>query len=75
LSFLFFASVALAQDPYAPGEADVDVQVGRAAEEEAVAGNLPFTGLDLVLVLLAASALVGIGLLTRRLASARGTAK
>jgi hypothetical protein len=76
LGFLVFASVALAQEPTGPtyggSGPDIDDQVGSGVAQ---AGDLPFTGLDLTLGLLAGLLLVTMGLLTRRVARNRGVAK
>lgn len=76
LVFLAFASVALAQEPTGPAYGgsgpDIDDQVGSGVAQ---AGDLPFTGLDITLGLLAGLLLVAMGLLTRRVARNRGVAK
>lgn len=79
LAFFVWASVALAQDPTGPTYGgrgpDVDSQVdsGDVAAEQV--GFLPFTGRDLALIVLGALLLVGMGLLTRRVARNRDVAK
>ena len=81
LAFFVWASVALAQeDPptgptYGGRGPDVDSQVdsGDVAAEQV--GFLPFTGRDLALIVLGALLLVGMGMLTRRVARNRDIAK
>jgi hypothetical protein len=80
LAFFVWASVALAQNPptgptYGGRGPDTDSQVdsGDVAAEQV--GFLPFTGRDLALIVLGALLLVGMGLLTRRVARNRDVAK
>ncbi len=79
LAVLVWASTALAQDPTGPTYGgrgpDIDSQVesGDVAAEQV--GVLPFTGRDLALIVLGALLLVGMGLLTRRVARNRDVAK
>jgi hypothetical protein len=79
LAFLVWASVALAQDPTGPTyggrgpDTDSQVESGEVAAEQV--GFLPFTGRDLALIVLGALLLVGMGMLTRRVARNRDVAK
>ena len=82
LAFFVWASVALAQDPtgltYGGRGPNVDSEVESGAVAAAGAeqvGFLPFTGRDLALIVLGALLLVGMGLLTRRVARSRDVAK
>jgi hypothetical protein len=79
LTFLVWASVALAQDPtgrtYGGRGADIDDEVGAGEVAAGQVGFLPFTGRDLALIVLGGLTLVAMGLLTRRAARNRDVAK
>lgn len=79
LAFFVWASAALAQDPTGPTYGgrgpDVDSQVDTGEVAAGQVGFLPFTGRDLALIVLGALLLVGMGLLTRRVARNRDVAK
>jgi hypothetical protein len=69
---LVFASAALAQDAYNSDAGDVQGQVsGGTAGSDGGAGALPFTGLDLFLLVGAGAVLLTGGLVLRRLAKAK----
>ncbi len=67
---LVWASVAMAQDPAQTGYGGVGGNV--QGEVEGGGGALPFTGLDLLLLVAAGAVLLGAGLVVRRLGRARG---
>lgn len=79
MAFFVWASVALAQDPTGPTYGgrgpDIDSQVESGGVAAGQVGVLPFTGRDLALIVLGALLLVGMGLLTRRVARNRDLAK
>ena len=77
MSFLMMVPVALAQDPTeggyggeAPGGqlgGGAGGAGGAGVGGETASGALPFTGLDIVFLLLAGALLIGVGLTMRRL--------
>ena len=68
---LVCASAAFAQDPYNSDAGDVQGQIGGGASASDGAGALPFTGLDLFLLVGAGAVLLTGGLVLRRLAKAK----
>ena len=68
---LVCASAAFAQDPYNSDAGDVQGQIGGGASGSDGAGALPFTGLDLFLLVGAGAVLLTGGLVLRRLAKAK----
>jgi hypothetical protein len=76
LAYLVTASVALAQDPTESGYGGTggNIQGGVEGAGGTGSGSLPFTGLDVLLILGVGGALVGAGLATRRLTRPGDTA-
>jgi opacity protein-like surface antigen len=69
---LVCASAAFAQDPYNSDAGDVQGQIGGGASgSDGGGGALPFTGLDLFLLVGAGAVLLTGGLVLRRLAKAK----
>ena len=68
---LVCASAAFAQDPYNSDAGDVQGQIGGGASGSDGAGALPFTGLDLFLLVGAGVVLLTGGLVLRRLSKAK----
>jgi hypothetical protein len=71
-AYLALAAVALAQDPTEGGYGGAGGAVEGPVEGAGGAGALPFTGLDVVLLIGAGALLLAAGVTLRRLGRAKG---
>ena len=69
---LTWVSLAVAQDPDQTGYGGVAGNVQGEVQGGGGGGSLPFTGLDLLLLVAAGALLLGAGLVLRRVGRARG---